>query len=149
LSLQETHANPTSIPSLDIQFQAQQTFWTPNCGIISFSTDYILTKITTDMYFTSDRFILCKVHHPHNFYHPFYVLNIYAPSDSNTARRTFFESLGDMLFQMIDTISWDNLIISGDFNYDFYRDIQSGKGLFKTSQQWIAILQNSFYNSML
>jgi exonuclease III len=67
LSLQETHATPSTIPSMDTQFQAQQTFWTYYCGIVSFSNNYILTQINTAHIFQSDRFLLCKVHHPHQF----------------------------------------------------------------------------------
>ncbi|KAI9361881.1 hypothetical protein BD770DRAFT_308904, partial [Pilaira anomala] len=121
LSIQETHATPSTISTLDTQFQAQQTFWTYYCGIISFSPDYILTPINTNNYYSSDRFILCKVHHPHQFYEPFYIMNIYAPADSNVNRRSFFEALSDLLYNLRDTITWDNLIISGDFNYDMAR----------------------------
>ncbi|KAG1368970.1 hypothetical protein G6F61_012730 [Rhizopus arrhizus] len=149
LSLQETHATPSTIPSMDTQFQAQQTFWTYYCGIVSFSTNYILTQIHTDHIFTSDRFLLCKVHHPHNFYEPFYILNVYAPADSNGARRSFFESMVTLLYELNDIITWNNLIISGDFNYDLARDIDSKRGLFKTSTAWTSPLENFFFNSMI
>ncbi|KAI9476606.1 MAG: hypothetical protein EXX96DRAFT_460742, partial [Benjaminiella poitrasii] len=148
-SFQETHASPSTIPSLDMQLQAQQTFWTAHCGIASFSSDYILTKIPTDTIFPSDRLILCKVHHPHDFYIPFYILNLYAPADSNVARREFFDSIYHMLLHLSDTtLSLDRSLISGDFNYDLCRDIDSGKGLFKTSPNWITFLQQFFHNTM-
>lgn len=149
LSLQETHATSSSITTLNMQFQARQTIWTHHCGIVSFSTDYILTQISTDQYFSSERFILSKVHHPHQFYTPFYILNIYAPASSNAARRSFFQSLYDMLLQITDIISLDRLIISGDFNYDNERDIESGKGLYKTAQDWVFYMQHFFDNCML
>ena len=149
LSLQETHATPSTIPSMDTQFQAQQTFWTYYCGIVSFSTNYILTQIHTDHIFTSDRFLLCKVHHPHNFYETFYILNVYAPADSNGARRSFFGSMVTLLYELNDIITWNNLIISGDFNYDLARDIDSKRGLFKTSTAWTSLLENFFFNSMI
>lgn len=142
-SFQETHASPLTIPSLEMQLQAHQIFWTSHCCIASFSSEYILTQISTDAIFSSDRFILCKVHHPHEFYAPFFALNVYAPADSNSERRIFFDSLYDMILQLSDnTISLDRLLISGDFNYDYSRDIITNKGLFKTSKQWVTFLQH-------
>ncbi|KAI9349940.1 hypothetical protein BD770DRAFT_413155 [Pilaira anomala] len=76
-------------------------------------------------------------------------MNIYVPADSNVNRRSFFEALSDLLYNLRDTITWDNLIISGDFNYDMTRDIDSNKGLYKTSTQWLSILEIKFYNAMI
>jgi hypothetical protein len=129
--------------------QAQQTLWTKHCGIISFSNDFVLTQIPTEQYYASDRYILCQVHHPHAFYTPFYILNIYAPANPKSERRTFFHSMYQLIRQLSDTIPLDQLIISGDFNYDNGRDIESGNGLYKTSQEWVLFLQRSFYNCML
>ena len=80
LSLQETHAStPEIIESLNMRLQPCQSFWTEHVGIASFSLDYRITIIDTSTHFNSPRFQLCKISHPHNFYVPFYVLNIYAP----------------------------------------------------------------------
>lgn len=48
ISLQETHAKPPNITPIELQLQAQQYLWTYYCGIASFSSDYILTKIATN-----------------------------------------------------------------------------------------------------
>lgn len=149
LSLQETHASESSIQSLNIQLQAKQTFWTEHCGIVSFSPTYVLTQVSTAHIFTSDRFILCQVQHPHQFYAPFYLINIYAPSSSQSQRRSFFASILDMLTKLADSIDLNRLIVSGDFNYDYHRDIASGKALRQTNLNWVSFLQESFYNCML
>ncbi|KAI9262904.1 hypothetical protein EDC94DRAFT_518564, partial [Helicostylum pulchrum] len=98
----------------------------------------------------SDRFLLYQIFHPHGFYERYYVLNLYAPADSNIRRREFFDSLCSMLFQLhaSDTISLTRLIISGDFNYDYNRGIIRNKYAFKTSTDWISFLLDSFYNCM-
>jgi endonuclease/exonuclease/phosphatase family metal-dependent hydrolase len=150
LSLQETRASDSTIPSFNLQLQAIQTFWTYYCGIISFSPNHVLTLIDTDEIYTFDRFILCKVNHPHDFYEPYFILNLYIPANSNVERRKFFDSVCSMLLQLDsnDTISLSRLIISGDFNYDYGRDILCHNRLYKTSSDWIALLLDSFYNCM-
>jgi exonuclease III len=149
LSLQETNASTSSIPSLNILFQARQTFWTEHCGMISFSPTYILTPVTTEHIFKSNRYLLCQVQHPHQFYEPFHILNIYAPASSNPDRRNFFLAILNMLTELTDTIDLTRLIVSGDFNYDYLRDIASGKANHKTNPQWVSFLQESFYNCMM
>ncbi|KAG1506010.1 hypothetical protein G6F47_010929 [Rhizopus delemar] len=72
MSLQETHASPSSRTSLDMQFQAQQSFWTYHCGIVSFSSEFALTLIDGSPLYASDHYLLCKVEHPHQFYEPFF-----------------------------------------------------------------------------
>lgn len=144
LCLQETHASPLTIPNLNMQLQAQQTFWTYHCGIVFFSTEYI----TTDHIFQSDRIILCKVQRPNDFYAPFYILNIYAPADSDSNRKTFLQQLYNMLIQMSDTLSMDHLIISGDWNYDYDRDTQNGRIDYKISSEWVSYMKDLFYNCM-
>lgn len=148
LSLQETHTITTTIPSIDMYLQASQTFWTPHCGIISFSSDYTLSLIPTDHLYQSDRFILCQAHHHQQQDQPFYILNIYAPASSNTERRQFFEHLTNMLHQLCQTLDLSRMIISGDFNYDYHRDIITNKGLYKTSRRWINYLDDTFYNCL-
>jgi exonuclease III len=37
LALQETHATDTTTASIEMLLQAHQAFWTPHCGIVSFS----------------------------------------------------------------------------------------------------------------
>lgn len=148
MALQETHAIPSSQESLDSMFQAQQTIWTPHCGIVSFSADYILTAVDTSAYFTSERFILCKVEHPHQFYEPFYILNVYAPASSNNERRVFFENVYNMLLDLTDSVPTGRLIISGDFNYDYHRDIVPGTGRYKTHDMWVFYLDAYFYNCL-
>ncbi|CAO0792481.1 unnamed protein product [Mucor circinelloides] len=148
--LQETHVSANTITSIELQLQAQQYLWTYYCGIASFSPEYILTKIATNHLYDSERYILCKVHHPHNFYEPFYILNLYAPASSNNKpTREFFHSIYALLSAISDTVDLDRLIISGDFNYDYERDINNTHRILKTSLDWLGYLDQHFYNCML
>ncbi|CEP15119.1 hypothetical protein [Parasitella parasitica] len=150
LSLQETHATETTIPTIQMQLKAQQYLWTYYCGIASFSTDFILTHIATDHLYESERHILCKVHHPHNFYEPFYIINIYAPASSNNKeRQEFYQSLYNMLTSLSDTIDLERLIISGDFNYDYSRDIAKVPRIVKTTLEWLCYLEQHFHNCLV
>ena len=150
ISLQETHAKPPNITPIELQLQAQQYLWTYYCGIASFSSDYILTKIATNHIYDSERYILCKVHHPHNFFEPFFILNLYAPASSaNRPRQEFFQSIYTMLSTLSDTLDIERLIISGDFNYDYERDIDKAPRIVKTSLEWIGYLDQHFHNCLL
>lgn len=141
-AFQETHATDNTIDTLNILFQGQQTLWTPHCGFVSYSTDYTLTHIQTTL---CDRTLLSRVHHPHDFYQPFYILNIYAPTDSLLARRSFFDSITDFLSSSQHSINLDRLLIVGDFNYSLYRPRLS----YSTSSRWLAYLDEHFYNCMM
>ncbi|KAK4518210.1 2-oxoisovalerate dehydrogenase subunit alpha, mitochondrial [Mucor velutinosus] len=149
ISLQETHATDTTITSIELQLQAQQYLWTYYCGIVSYSSDYILTKIATSHLYESDRYIFCKVHHPHSFYEPFYILNLYAPATSDhRPRQEFFESIYTLLSTLSETIDLERLLISGDFNYDYARDINNASRISRTSLNWLGYLDQHFHNCM-
>ncbi|KAI9260430.1 hypothetical protein EDC94DRAFT_694816 [Helicostylum pulchrum] len=128
LSLQETNTYDSTIPYINMQLHSLQTFWTRYC----------------------DRFLLYQISHPHGFYEPYYILNLYAPADSNIRRRAFFDSLFCMLFQLhaSDKIPLSRLIISWDLNYNYNRDIIRNNYAFKTSTDWVSFLLDSFYNCM-
>ncbi|KAK4511165.1 uncharacterized protein ATC70_012378 [Mucor velutinosus] len=150
ISFQETHATDTTITTIELQLQATQYLWTYYCGIASFSSDFILTKIATSHLYDSDRYILCKVHHPHNFYEPFYILNLYAPATSdNRPRQEFFESIYNLLSTLSETIELERLLISGDFNYDYVRDITNATRIVKTSLNWLSYLDQHFHNCLI
>lgn len=150
ISLQETHATDTTIHSIELQLQAQQYLWTYHCGSVSFSSDYILTKIATSHLYESDKYILWKVHHPHNFCEPFYILNIYAPATSNySIRQVFFESIYTMLSSLSQTIDKERLIISWDFNYDYMRNITNATRIVRTSVNWLGYLKQHFHNCLI
>lgn len=146
ICLQETHAGSTeSIQSLNIHFQPNQAYWTKHVGIISFSQSYQISMVDTSEYYTSDRFQLCKVEHPLNYFNPFYILNLYAPASSAAERREFFEQLQSLLYNMYSQIDFDRLIIAGDFNYSHLRPhLLSGH----TSFNWRQLLDMFFSNSM-
>ncbi|SAL97551.1 hypothetical protein [Absidia glauca] len=144
LSMQETHATADNIPSLEKQLHACQYIWTPHCGIASFSSDFQLTPIHPTT-FTSDRYILCKVTHPHHFYEPFYILNLYAPASSTILRREFFHAVYQMIEDQNHELDRDRMIISGDFNYSYQRTQSLSSN---TSARWLAMLEEYFYNSM-
>ncbi|KAK4521701.1 uncharacterized protein ATC70_004235 [Mucor velutinosus] len=150
ISLQETHATDTTITSIELQLQAQQYLWTYYCGIVSYSSGYILTKIATSYLYESDRYILCKVHHPHSFYEPFYILNLYAPATSDHCpRQEFFESIYNLLSTLSETIDLERLLLSGDFNYDYVRDITNATRIVKTSLNWLGYLEQHFHNCLI
>ena len=118
ICFQETHAKtPELIDSLNIHFQPQASIWNKHLGIASFSSSFQLSLIDTSSFYVSDRFQLCKVEHPQQFYTPFYILNIYATANSNPERREFFDQLTSMLYAMNEQFSLDRMIIAGDFNY--------------------------------
>lgn len=94
LCLQESHADSdTKITSLNMQFQSVQAHWTKHLGIMSFSADFQVNLIETQHLYNSNRYQLCQVSHPHNFYDKFYILNLYAPASSTRERREFFHQL--------------------------------------------------------
>lgn len=148
-AFQETHAHPRYVDSLNTLFQCHQTIWTPHCGLVSYSQDYVLTHITPEWLqpvspdFT-DRILLSRVHHPHDFYAPFYILNIYAPAKTTANRRHFFDMITDLITTGHHIIDLDRLIIMGDFNYSYLRSQLH----VNTSRRWIALLEDSFYNCM-
>ena len=118
LCFQETRAKTQEmINGLNIRLQPIQSFWTPRVGIVSFSLDFHITIIDTSNHFSTDRIQLCKITHPNNFYDPFYVLNIYAPVAPAPRQRDFYAKLYQLLHEFRGQISFDHLIISGDFNY--------------------------------
>lgn len=146
LCLQETHAStPSIIDSFNILFQPTQSSWTKHVGIISFSAEYDINIIDTSLSFASDRFQLCRVEHPQQLYEPFFILNIYAPANSATERHQFFQHLTIMLQEYRTTISFDRLIISGDFNYSILKPSLLNTS---TSPLWIALLEANFHNAM-
>ncbi|KAK4517425.1 uncharacterized protein ATC70_000760 [Mucor velutinosus] len=94
--------------------------------------------------------MLCKVHRPHNFYEPFYILNLYAPATSdNRPRQEFFESIYNLLSTLSETIELERLLISGDFNYDYVRDITNATRIVKTSLNWLSYLDQHFHNYLI
>ncbi|KAI8364549.1 hypothetical protein BD560DRAFT_164118 [Blakeslea trispora] len=145
-NLQETHAStPEIIDSLNMRLQPCQSFWTEHVGIVSFSLDYRISLIDTSAHFNLPRFQLCKISHPHNFYAPFYVLNIYAPVSPHPVRREFYHNLALLLHTLRPQIPFENLIISGDFNYSYLRTSTLG---IATALSWRTLLEQNFFNCM-
>jgi exonuclease III len=146
LCFQETQARtPELISSLNIHFQPQSSYWTKHVGIVSLSPFFQISNINTSHIFTDDRFQLCSVAHPQKLYEPFYILNLYAPASNHKARQTFFEQILAMLYGIQDQISFDRLIIAGDFNYSLQRPNILKQA---TSADWLHLLELFFYNSM-
>ena len=148
LCLQESHADDDKkIKSLNILFQPKQSYWTTHLGFLSFNTDFQLTLLDTQAIYASDRYQLCQVKHPQNFYEPFHILNLYAPAGSGSARKEFFSSLALLLDELQDkqTINLDSLIICGDLNYSLQRPRQYRSS---TNENWRILLDTNFFNSM-
>lgn len=148
LCLQETHTSTiTKIEDMTKKFMKEQNFWTSHVGIVSFSPEYMLTIIDTTEIYDSDRYQLCKVQHPHHFYEPFYILNLYAPAHLATERCQFYKQLVQLIETLVDqnTIALDKLIILGDFNYSHLRPSQLSRS---TDDDWQFLLDANFFNSM-
>lgn len=146
LCFQETQARtPELISSLDIHFQPQSSHWTKHVGVVSRSPNFHITTIDTSHIFADTRFQLCIVEHPQKLYEPFFILNIYAPANTKKNRQVFFSQLVNMLYGMQDQITFDRLIISGDFNYSLLRPNMLTQ---TTSAEWLHLLELFFYNSM-
>ncbi|ORZ07165.1 hypothetical protein BCR42DRAFT_336582, partial [Absidia repens] len=142
LAVQESHATETHQPTLNKYFPNQnQTLWTSDCGLISFSPDYQIQPIP----FTNDsRCLAAKVTHSTNLFHPFFVLVIYAPANSPTARQLFFNNLTANLQSPDSPLPLDNLVILGDFNYSF---ISTNRTLGLTGE-WSRLLSSHFTNCL-
>ncbi|KAI8330151.1 hypothetical protein EDC96DRAFT_414657, partial [Choanephora cucurbitarum] len=141
LAFQETLASPSIIPVLNTQFQAHQSLWTSNCGIVSFSSSY---QFSPDLLPDDDRVILTKVTNPHNLFPPFFILVVYAPASSGRERKTFFNHLLDSLNLPSLDVDSERLFIAGDFNYSYLRP-----NLFSsTSERWISFLDERFTNTL-
>ena len=67
---------------------------------VSLSANFKITLINTDHIYADDRFQLCRIDHPQQFYETFYILNIYAPAHSQPTRREFFDNLTTMLYEI-------------------------------------------------
>jgi exonuclease III len=151
LCLQETRAKtPELIHSLNMHFQPQTSHWTKHVGIFSFSPSFQITLINTNHLITNDEFRdriqLCQVEHPQKLYTPFFILNIYTPATTHRTRREFFDILSSMLYSMQDQLSFERLIIVGDFNYSHLRPHLLTRA---TSSEWIHLLGLFFFNSMM
>ncbi|OBZ80993.1 Transposon TX1 uncharacterized protein, partial [Choanephora cucurbitarum] len=141
LALQETHASPSKQPVLNTQFQAHQTLWTFNCGLVSFSPSFTLSD---NLLPQIDRAILSRVHHPHNLFDPFYILVVYAPASSGRDRQQFFSLLLSQLRRPDLALNRDRLFIVGDFNYSYLRGALSSA----TSNDWLVFLETDFVNTL-
>ncbi|KAG1272469.1 hypothetical protein G6F66_013350 [Rhizopus arrhizus] len=101
LCFQETQARtPDLVQSLNVHFQPQYSHWTKHVGIVSLSANFKITLINTEHVYANDRFQLCRIDHPQQFYETFYILNIYAPAHSQPTRREFFDNLTTMLYEI-------------------------------------------------
>ncbi|KAI9365685.1 hypothetical protein BD770DRAFT_312795, partial [Pilaira anomala] len=147
ICFQETYAKtPELIDSLNIHFQPQDAIWNKHLGIVSFSSSFQLSLMDTSSYYESDRFQLCKVEHPQQFYTPFYILNIYATANGNPDRQKFFDHITSMLYAMNEQLSLDRLIIAGDFNCSILRTQTLSSS---TSTEWLNFIDLYFYDNMI
>lgn len=141
LSFQETHITDACRKTIDLQLQSLQSHWTYYCGIVSMSSEFSLSpNIVQD----NERIILCKVSNPTNRFEPFYILNIYAPSDNDRNRKEFFISVLRRLNHHLSIDELNRLFIMGDFNYSYDRpNIHH-----HTSSPWLTFLSENFTNVM-
>ena len=83
------------------------------------SSDVILSVVSI----TSDqRVILAQVTHNSHYFDPLYVMVLHAPANGKSPRYRFYSQLLDDLSLQLNTPSVrNNLIITGDFNYDIHK----------------------------
>ncbi|KAI8880160.1 hypothetical protein K501DRAFT_192026 [Backusella circina FSU 941] len=78
LLMQETHAHsPDIIEQLETRLKPYSSTWSSRCGILSFNPN---VNLVYPFVKNDERVILVKAVHSTNGFHPFYVLNLYAPS---------------------------------------------------------------------
>jgi hypothetical protein len=53
-----------------------------------------------------------------------------------------------MLSTFSETIDIERLLISGDFNYDYVRDINNASRIARTSLNWLGYLEQHFHNCL-
>lgn len=146
IALQETHImNDHTQHLIQNQFQPQNSLWTQQCGLLSFSPLYTLSTnlIPSDAPY-KERMILSLVSHPHQLYGSFHILVLYAPVTSQATRRAFFSSVVDLLNRPQLQINPQQLIITGDFNYSYLRPRLTANA----SAEWLSFLDEHMYNCM-
>ncbi|ORZ06210.1 hypothetical protein BCR42DRAFT_397853 [Absidia repens] len=142
LAVQESHATETHQPTLNRHFpHHNQTLWTSNCGLISFSPDYQLNSIP---FTTNSRCLAARITNPANRFPPFFVLVIYAPSTSPSDRQHFYAQLTSLLHAPTSPLPLDQLIILGDFNYSL---ISPNRTLHRVGE-WSRLLSTHFTNCL-
>ena len=101
-----------------MKFQSYRSIWTSKVGLFNFNKNINMEKVHTS---NDDRFILAKitVSAEPNFT-PIYILNIYAPADTPSNRKVFFNGLIDYI-KGLDPYGdiLDSLILAGDFNFQY------------------------------
>ncbi|KAK4518192.1 uncharacterized protein ATC70_001543 [Mucor velutinosus] len=128
LCLQEAHsADPEVQDRLDIQLQAKTSIWTHHCGVVSLNPAIQLE----DAYVSTDgRLIICTVSHVNHLFHPFRLMNIYAPATpydrydfyANLLQLPYFHSLLTNFSSHSFTFPPEApTMIVVDFNYNFRR----------------------------
>lgn len=125
LCLQETHATDINTQErLDIQLQAQQSIWTPHCGIVSRNHNIHLESLYIS---TDQRVILGRVSHVNKLFPSFTIMNIYAPAKyrerynfyANLLSSEYFSALiSDIYSTELLNSNFPSMIV-GDFNYHF------------------------------
>lgn len=140
ISVQESHTTTAeSISLLDQQFQSKSSLWTSRCGIISTNPNIHLSIIDTPS-IIDGRIILAEITHSAQYFQPFYILNIYAPSSNTASARTnFYDSLLTLPSLSLPQIR-DRLIIMGDFNYSYLRRPQ----MRTIPTEWTTFLHSHF-----
>lgn len=141
LAIQESHASELHAPTLQRHFHKCQSLWTPHCGLISFSPDFLITHIP---FLDDPRTLAAKVSSPNQSFSPFFILVLYAPAQSASKRRSFFTQVLAALQPNTSPIDSSNLIILGDFNFSFLRPDAHTNG----TPEWLDYLSTHFTNCL-
>ncbi|KAI9345974.1 hypothetical protein BD770DRAFT_328348 [Pilaira anomala] len=137
--VQESHtSNDIIINTINTQFQSTSTLWTAQCGIVSLNKDIILTPLDTNST-TDDRILFTQVTHSQHYFAPFFILNLYAPSNNGRVKTTFFQNLSEHPFLTNPDIV-SRLFILGDFNYSYSRQNQ----MRYIPDSWLTFLHSNF-----
>ena len=141
MAFQETHVSSSNQQFITTQFQAHQALWTHECGLVSFSP---MLHLSDDLLPDMDRVILSEVSSPNQLFLPFYVVVIYAPTNSARERREFFSTLYTTLQSPTLALNFDRLLCMGDFNYSYLRPNLSTA----TSLEWVSSLDTYCFNAL-
>jgi hypothetical protein len=140
MAFQETHTTTDHVNFINVQFQASQSLWTRQCGLLSFSSNY---QLSDNLILSNSCIILSKISHPQNFYASFHVLVVYATPSTGKNRGELFNSVLDAL-NSVSNVDPHRIIILGDFNYSYHHLNLSTQ----TSLKWVSYLHKVILTSL-
>ncbi|KAG1271104.1 hypothetical protein G6F66_013654 [Rhizopus arrhizus] len=115
LALQATHAKTPELQNLfHTQFEANDSLWSPHCGLVSFSKHISFGNSSIS---ACGRVITTTITHTSHLFAPVTVTVLYAPANA-TARRSFLMHLLMKPHRLLPADPSRHIVL-GDFNYSY------------------------------